>query len=157
MALTFTDAQARALLEPLGLAVDTDDPDTVVATVVDALAADGLANAAPSAIVAAAAKAGLEVLDSDTAAALRADAAEGRRIQAAVQRQQVEDAVNAAIAKGKITPARREHWVNLITADPGMGEVLAAVPDETAVPINEIGHGVSNEDHKNISPDGWDW
>jgi hypothetical protein len=35
--------------------------------------------------------------------------------------------------------------VNLIAADPGMADVLAAVPNETAVPITEIGHGVDTE------------
>jgi hypothetical protein len=30
--------------------------------------------------------------------------------------------------------------VSLIAADRGMADVLAAVPDETAVPLKEIGH-----------------
>lgn len=146
MALTFTDEQATALLAPLGLPTNTSDPTTVVATVVDALAADSLATAAPSAIVAAAAKAGLEVLDSETATALRAAAAEGQQIKAAVARQRVQDTVNQAVAKGKITPSRKEHWVALISADAAMADVLNNVPDETAVPINELGHGVDSVD-----------
>ncbi|WP_318263132.1 hypothetical protein [Mycolicibacterium goodii] len=52
----------------------------------------------------------------------------------------VEAAVDEAVTKGKITPARRKHWVELITADPGMADVLAAVPAETAVPMSEVGH-----------------
>jgi hypothetical protein len=91
--------------------------------------------------VAAAAKHnGMEVLDSDTAAALHRDAAEGRRIAASAARAKVEASVDDAIGKGKITPARRKHWVSLIEADPGMEQVLAAVPNETAVPMSEVGH-----------------
>lgn len=156
MALTFTDEQATALLGPLGLPTDTTDPTTIVATVVDALAADNITDAAPSAILAAAKKAGLEVMDTDTANALRHDAAEGRQIKAAAERQRIEDAVNTAMQKGKITPARREHWVNLIAADPEMAEVLANVPDNTAVPMNEIGHSVSNEGRPQ-QDDDWNW
>lgn len=146
MALTFNDEQAIALLGPLGLPADTTDPATVVATVSDALAADTLTNAAPSALIVAAKNAGLEVLDADTATALRHDAAEGRQIKAAVERERIVNAVNSAVAKGKITPARKEHWVNLITADPAMAEYLNNIADETAVPLTEIGHGVGNED-----------
>jgi hypothetical protein len=33
--------------------------------------------------------------------------------------------------------------VSLIAADPGMADVLVAVPDETAVPLKEIGHATN--------------
>lgn len=68
-------------------------------------------------------------------------AAEGRKIAAAAAKAKVEAAVSDAVDKGRITPARRKHWVTLIEADPGMADVLAAVPNETAVPLSEIGHG----------------
>ncbi|MBX7453406.1 hypothetical protein GR927_35955 [Mycolicibacterium sp. 3033] len=155
MAITFNDDQAAALLSPLGLPVDTVDPAAVIATVVDVAGADALSAAAPSAIVAAAESAGLEVLDSEAAAALRADAAEGRRIKAAVERERIENTVNDAIAQGKITPARKDHWVALITADPGMGDVLANVPPETAVPLSEIGHGVDGLNGDQQAREDW--
>jgi len=63
-----------------------------------------------------------------------------RKIAAAAARTKVEAAVDDAVNKGKITPARRKHWVSLIEADPGMADVLAAVPNETAVPMTEVGH-----------------
>lgn len=153
MGLTFDDDQAEELLTILGLPTDTTDVELVLATVKDAISA-APTNLQPSAIAAAAKSAGFEVLDTDTATALRADAAEGRQIKAAVARQRIEDSVTAAISKGKITPARKEHWVNLITADPAMAEVLNAVPDETAVPINEAGHGVDGEDRP-AGGEGW--
>lgn len=141
MTLTHDDTQAAALLEALGLPADTNNADLVVATVADLAAQAASINAEkPSTIAAAAKKAGLEVFDSETADALRRDAADGRKIAAASARAKVEAAVDDAIEHGKITPSRRKHWVSLIEADPAMAEVLAAVPNETAVPITEVGH-----------------
>ncbi|RFZ34976.1 Mu-like prophage I protein [Mycobacterium marinum] len=154
MALMFDDDQAAALLDALGLPADTTDIDTALATVKDAVTASTAENAQPSAVAAAARRVGLELIDADTITALRRDANEGRQIKAAAARQKIEDTVADAISKGKITPARRKHWLNLIEADPGMAEVLASVPDETAVPLTEIGHGVGNED-TNGPTDTW--
>lgn len=144
MALTFDDTQAAAQLAALGLPADTTDVDLVLATLSD-LAAQA-AEQKPSDVAAAARAAGLEVMDADTLTALRRDATEGRQLKAAAARQKVEDTVNAAVGKGKITPARRKHWVSLITADPDMADVLASVPDETAVPLTEVGHGLGADD-----------
>jgi hypothetical protein len=49
------------------------------------------------------------------------------------------------VSKGKITPARRRHWVTLAAADPGTLEVLASVPNETAVPMVELGHSADSD------------
>jgi hypothetical protein len=40
---------------------------------------------------------------------------------------------------GKITGTRRAHWVTLIESGAHMAEVLAGIPDETAVPVSEVG------------------
>ncbi|CKI34167.1 hypothetical protein LTT02_25500 [Mycolicibacterium smegmatis] len=147
MTLQLNDTQAAALFEVLGLSADTADVDLVVATAQDLAAqADTLESAKPSAVAAAAARNGMELLDKDTAEALRRDAQEGRRIAAAAARARVEAAVADAIDKGKITPDRHKHWVTLIEADPGMADVLAAVPNETVVPMSEIGHSTDNPD-----------
>jgi hypothetical protein len=147
MAITFDDDQTAALFDLLGLPADTTDVDTILATITD-LANDETGdggNAKPSAVAAAAKRAGLEVLDADTATALRRDAAEGRQIKAAVALEKVAASVDDAISRGKITAGRRKHWLSLIAADPGMAEVLASVPDETAVPLTEIGHSAASE------------
>lgn len=152
MALTFDDTQAATLLELLGLPADTDDIDTVQATVKDAVTpTDGK----PSEVAAAAKRAGLEVIDGDTLSALRNEAAEGRQIKAAAAREKIEAAVGDAITKGKITPSRRDHWINLITHDAEMANVLASVPDETAVPMTEIGHGIDALGQPGQPADGW--
>lgn len=141
--MKFTAEQNAQLLNTLGLPTDTADADLVLATAADM--ASQAAAGKPSDIAAAAKAQGLEVVDSETLIGLRAAAAEGQQIRAAAERQKVLDVVDNAARKGKITPARREHWVNLITADPAMADVLNAVPDETAIPLKEVGHGVDGE------------
>lgn len=141
MALEFDDVQITELLDALGLPQDTSDPELVIATAKDLAAqAAGINAEKPSTIAAAAKRHGLDLVDHDTHETLKRDAAEGRRIKAAAERQRIEAAVDAAVNKGKITMARRKHWVTLIEADPAMADVLAAVPNETAVPMTEVGH-----------------
>lgn len=159
MSLTFDDTQAATVLARLGLPEDTDDVALVVDTVLDAVADPAADNAAPSAVVAAAAKQltphGFDVIDHDTHEALKRDAAEGRRIAAAAAQAKIEATVDDAVSRGKITAARRKHWVSLIQADPGMADVLAAVPDETAVPLSEVGHCADTSRDTADAGTGW--
>ncbi len=112
MTRTFSDEQTAALLEALGLQPDTDDAQLVVDTAADLAAqAAGMNPEQPSTVAAAARRHGLELVDHDTHEALKRDAAEGRKIAAAAARAKVEAAVDDAVNKGKITPARRKHWV----------------------------------------------
>lgn len=110
----------------------------------------------PSTVAAAARKAGLEVVDIQTLTALRHDAQQGRAMAAAAKTQKIEAAVDEALRLGKIAPSRKRHWVTLCTHDEGMIEVLAAVPNETAVPMTEVGH--STEPAADDRADaGWFW
>lgn len=139
--MQFTPEQTAALLAALGLPNDTADPQLVVDTAADLAAqAAGINTEKPSTIAAAAKKAGLEVVDTDTLTALKADAAEGRRVAAAARRADIEGKVAAAVNRGALTPSRSKHWVALIEADPAMADVLAAVPDEAVIPMSELGH-----------------
>lgn len=143
--MEFTPEQITALLEALGLPVDTTDAQLVVDTAVDLAAqVETLDPERPSTVAAAARRNGMEVIDTATADALRRDAAEGRRVAAAAAKAKVEASVDQAISKGKITPGRRKHWVSVIEADPGMADVLASYPDEMAVPLTEVGHATDN-------------
>lgn len=157
MALTLNDDQEADLLKLLGLpeaAPGDTDAGLVIDTIVDLAAqVEALDPAKPSTVAAAAKRNGMEVIDTATADALRRDAAEGRKIAAAAARAKVESAVDDAIDKGKIMASRRKHWVTLIEADPGMADVLAATPNETAVPLSQIGHAADNADH--AQPAGW--
>lgn len=162
-----TNEQLAALRTALGLADDADI-DTIIATVQtlvairtalsledtatveDIVAAvQALIDAGAAGTTAAAARRlpdGVTTIDSEVLATLQANAALGR---AAAERQEREDrerVVDAALSKGKITPARRGHYLKLMAADPkGTAELLDGLPDEIAVPISEIGHAAASE------------
>lgn len=156
MALTFDDDQAGALLQALGLPNDSNDLELAVQTAADL--ASQVADtdmAKPSTVAAAARRSGMEVLDKDTAAALRRDAQEGRRIAAAAAHAKVEAAVDDAVNKGKITAARRKHWVTLIENDPDTANVLASIPNELAVPMSELGHQADMDRPSDSTASGW--
>ncbi|ETB31463.1 phage protease [Mycobacterium avium] len=147
MALTLDDEQAAALLDALGLPADTGDVELILATAKDLAAqAAGMNPEKPSTVAAAARKAGLEVVDTATLTALRHDAREARTLKAAAVQQRIEAAVDDAVTKGKITAARKGHWITLCTHDEKMLEVLASVPNETAVPMSELGHSIEPAD-----------
>lgn len=144
MALTFNDDQEAELLKTLGLPA-AEPGETDVQLVLDAvndLADLSVDPAKPSALAAIAKQSGLEVVDTASLAALRTDAAEGRRLAAAAELAKVEASVDDAIRHGKIPPARRGHWIALLQADPGMAGVLAEIPNETAVALTELGHSI---------------
>src|SRR4051812_41843464 len=95
MALELDDTQAAVLLASLGLPENTTDVQLVIDTVQDATRDPILPphDAKPSEIAAAAARNGMEVIDKDTADALRRDAQEGRKIAAAAAKQRIEASV----------------------------------------------------------------
>ena len=156
MALNLDDTQSAVLLALLGLPEDENDVQLILDTIQDVTRSPLVPDAddaAPSAIAAAAKKHGLELLDTGTHEALKRDAAEGRRLKAAAAQAGVEAKVDDAIDHGKIAASRRKHWVSLLSADPGMADVLASIPNETAVPLSEIGHASAESDTQ-LTPDG---
>lgn len=142
----------EGLVQKLGLTADADD-DAVLTAFEAALAANAEApaednggtstdaEATPEQIAAAAKKHGLTVLDAEVAQRLTADAAAGREAR---DRQQAEDdarIVDTAISKGKITPARREHFLASMKADrEGTTTLLEKTLQESAIPLTEMGH-----------------
>ncbi|MDV3136746.1 phage protease [Mycobacterium sp. 29Ha] len=148
MALTLNDEQEADLLKLLGLpeaAPGESDVELVIDTIVDLAAqVETLDPAKPSTVAAAAKRNGMEVIDTATADALRRDAAEGRRVAAAAARAKVEAAVEDAINTGRITPARKKHWLTLCTNDEAMIQHLASIAPGTAVPLAEVGHSADN-------------
>ncbi|MGV0695868.1 hypothetical protein [Mycobacterium paraintracellulare] len=146
MALTFNDDQEAELLKTLGMPQaepgETNVEDVLAVAKDLAEQAAAVDPAKPSALAAIAKQSGLEVLDIASLAALRTDAAEGRRLAAEAALAKVEAKVDDAISKGKIPPARRDAWLALIQADPAMEQTLAEIPDETAAPMREVGHSL---------------
>lgn len=148
MELAFNDEQAAALLEALGLAPDTADVAVILAAIADLAVAE-------NAIAAKAAGKGLTLIDADQLAALEAAAEEGRAVSAAAAKAVVDGHVDAAIREGKLPPARRDHWVKLITADASMADVLASAP--VVVPLVEIGYGNRDGGHDGGGDDTSPW
>lgn len=129
-----TDEDFTALRTSLGLG-----DDAAIGDVLDALAerasgsedegTEGAQEQQDQAdAVAARAAAGVVSLDSAALAALQADAALGRQArEEQVQARRVA-AVDAAIASGRVVPARRDHWLAQIAADEeGVTATLAAL------------------------------
>jgi hypothetical protein len=125
------------LLDALALPPDTTDPETVAMALEDAVTA-------PASGQQTAASAGLVGVDPDTLATLRRDAEQGRAIAAAAVQRERTQLVAAAVAQGKITPARREHWLTVLGADPGMAATLASLP-AGLVPLVELGYSGETE------------
>lgn len=101
--------------EALGVSADADEP-TVLAALTDRLSTKA---AAPE---------GLTLVDTDILDQLQADAAAGR----AARDEQIAAArvalVEAAVRDGRVSPARRDHWLAQIEADPALADTLAALP-----------------------------
>lgn len=152
-------ADKKTLAESLGLSADAADEDVLKAArdalgltdddsaddTADGDAADsGSGEASPvGELAAAAANAGLVLMDPAKVAELQAGAAAGAQALANQVAAAHAAVVDDAIAKGKITPARREHFRALMKADEkGTTELLAGIPNETAVPMTEVGHSL---------------
>lgn len=146
-----TVAFTEAALKKLGLDADADEGaiNAAIEGLPDAPPEDGETTAdqapveleTPAQVAAAAKKLGLTVLDEQTAVKLTADASAGREALSRIERESDEKVVSAAIADGKIPPARKDHYVALMSRDrQGTTEWLASVPKEAAVALTEMGH-----------------
>ncbi|URC18044.1 capsid maturation protease [Arthrobacter phage Cole] len=141
----------QGLRERLGIPAATDlDDDGILAAVDEALAETEPAAHAPAP--------GTVVLDEDQYNSLRNDAAAGREARQHQLATERANLVDAAVNDGRISPARREHWINTLKADPGMADTLANL-EKGLVPLAAAGYtgGVdeaSDEDrsYSNIFP-----
>ena len=115
----------EALVQRFGLPADADD-----AAILAAAQADPPAATLPDGVV---------TIDAAQLEALQADAAAGREARDAQVRAEREATVDAAVADGRIAPARRDHWIAALTADPGSAEVLAGLA-KGMVPLEPVGY-----------------
>ena len=129
-----SDTLMAGLRERLGITDAEIGEDGILAALTEALAeqADDKSTAAY------AAPAGTVLVDQAAYNALRADAAAGREARNQQVAEQRQAAVDAAVASGRIAPARAEHWVKALEADPGAVDVLNALPEGT-VPVEPKG------------------
>lgn len=148
-----TDIQ-QGLRDRLGLPADAAlDEDGLLAALDEALA-----ERAEPTNTSTAAPAGTIVVDQAAFEDLQAAAAEGRQARAAQLTAERTNAVNAAVSDGRISPARREHWLASLEADPGALTVLEGLPKNT-VPVAAAGYtgGVDEapDDDSNIYARAW--
>ncbi|WP_229401925.1 head maturation protease, ClpP-related [Micromonospora okii] len=143
-AVAFSDEQLTTLRQRLHVADDADEA-TILAALDTALAErPAPPQTAP----------GTVVLDEAQHAQLLADARDGREARAQQLREQREATVQAAVRDGRIPPARAEHWLAQLEADPGASETLAALKPGL-VPVNEIGYAADKPTDPADNDDYW--
>lgn len=147
--------------ERLGLAADASEEDVIAALndqlpepPVDPAPAPAPVTAPP--VTAPAVDNGTVVVDAAQLAELQAAAKLG---VAAHARQQDEDRrglVDAAVKDGRIPPARRDHWLAQLAADPGAADVLAKLAPGL-VPVTETGHGANPHAGQAVTDEDLGW
>lgn len=138
----------KGLRERIGIPAEATLNDNELLAALDEALAEQADSAAP--VASAAPAAGTVVLDEAAYQELQAQAAEGsaaRREQLATTRANL---VEAAVNDGRIPPARREHWINTLEADPGMEATLAGMA-KGLVPLEAAGYtgGVDESSDEN--------
>jgi hypothetical protein len=128
----------------LGLPADADD-STVLEALNERLPAEQpTTDPAPVAPPAAPAPVpqtdGTVTVDAATWSQLQASAQRGEEARARQEQDDRVALVSAAVADGRIPPARRDHWLSLLAADPGAATTLAGLA-KGVLPVSEIGHG----------------
>lgn len=148
--MEFTPEQITRLLEALGLGADVTDAELVV------VAVEELVTAPPVAAASVAAAGGV-VLDPASYDVLKADADRFHTLAKAAKVRDATAAVDAAIHAGKLPPARRQHWLDVLDADPAMAATLKQMPVVITLAGAELGHsdpGLNGPDDV-TEPAGW--
>lgn len=149
---------SESVLQKLGLDADADE--AAIEAAIDELTSedsgdgdgDGEGASAtqtePSVeqVAAVAAKYGLTVMDKAVAEQLSAQAREGAEARAQQIREQDDAVIRDALQKGKILPANKAEWrKNLESNREGITALLASMPENKALAVAEVGHGVDNQ------------
>lgn len=135
-AVAFTDAQLTTMRQELGLPEDADEA-TIVAALSEALAEQAEETTSSTA---ATPPEGMVLVESDVLDDLRSAAAMGKEARTQQLNEKRDRTIAQAIADGKITPARREHWAMQWDADPEGAEQTLNALAAGLVPVEERGH-----------------
>lgn len=137
----------EALRERLGIQADAQLDDDGLLAAVD----EALAQSTPP-VAAAVPPAGTVLVDEGTLQQLQEDAAAGRLARDEQVKAAREAAVQAAVDDGRIPPARKDHWLTQLEADPGAVEVLTKLPAGT-IPLAARGFtgGVDESSDDDVS------
>jgi ATP-dependent protease ClpP protease subunit len=145
---TMSDTLNQALRERLGVTDEGIDENGLIAALDEALAE------APEPAPAAAATLpeGLVAIEATVLDELRGQASAGAQARAQQVKEHREQLVKAAVDDGRIAPARRDHWLAQLEADPGAETVLTNLAPGL-VPVAEIGHGGPANDNNVFTDD----
>lgn len=136
--VAFTDEQTSELREALSLPEDATDQE-VFDAVLEKLTEPPAPAPAPA--PQAALPDGIVAVEASVLDALRLDAQRGAQARAQQETEARLSLVSAAIGDGRIPPARKDHWLAALAADPeGTAATLASLAPGL-VPVDEIGHG----------------
>lgn len=139
------EEQLTTMRQQLGLQEDADGA-TILAALNEALDERAEPPAEPTPATTSTLPEGVVAVDVAVLADLRTKAEAGQR---AATRQETEDReglVRAAVADGRIPPARREHYLNLLTLDPeGTAKALAGLTPGLIPVTQETGHAGNPE------------
>jgi ATP-dependent protease ClpP protease subunit len=148
-AVDFTDEELAQMRTDLGLDDSATKEDILAA--VAAKSADDEADPAPAddsppAADPPAPTEGTVTVDSATLASLRAQAARGEEARTRQEAEDREALVSAAVRDGRIPPARKDHWIKALAADPGAAASLAGL-EPGLIPVGEpVGVGADAAD-----------
>lgn len=122
----------KGLRERLGIPADAQvDDEGILAAVDTALAARQESYTPPE---------GTVLMDASQLADLQAAAEEGRQARQQQVRAEREQLVDAAVNDGRIPPARRDHWLNLLEKDDEGGRQALASLAPGTIPLAPVGY-----------------
>ena len=139
------ESLTAGLRERLGI-TEADTPEDGILAALDEALSEQAAVAHPTAEVVLGLPEGVVAVEAAVLEELRANVAELQGVRDAQAVERRARLVDAAVADGRIPPARREHWLTALAADEeGMAPVLASLAPNT-VPLVEIGHAADSDD-----------
>ena len=139
------ESLTAGLRERLGI-TEADTPEDGILAALDEALSEQAAVAYPTAGVVLGLPEGVVAVEAAVLEELRANVAELQGVRDAQAVERRARLVDAAVADGRIPPARREHWLTALAADEeGMAPVLAALAPNT-VPLAEVGHSDTSAD-----------
>lgn len=134
-AVAFSDEQLNTMRERLNLAADADEAAIFAAITADPDPQTSQPQQAEQAPADRQLPDGVVAIDQSQLEELREQARLGAEARAEQETTARTSLVDAAVRDGRISAARREHWISALAADPGCGEVLAGL-ERGLVPVD---------------------
>lgn len=146
---------SESALQKLGLDAEADEDaiEAAIAALPDAdEGGDTGTDAEPTVeqvaeqVAAVAAKYGLTVMDRTAHDQLVAQARDGAAARAKQIQDEDDAIIRAALKSGRITPASEAEWRNSLASNrEGIKALIATLPENKALAVDEVGHGVDDE------------